>query len=1203
VYRIAQTICLCLLLSVTCSHAADIPAKAGAGQRLKTIIVDNYHPYTFLNEKGEPDGFSVEIARAVSKTMDFELEIREDKWDVAMKRLEAGSIDFLPMMANSPERHKLFDFSVPHTIAYDTIFLKKGNATLRTLKDLSGKTVIVMNKDIVHSYLLSSGLSNTMTLNLVDSLPEALQQLSAGKGDAAIMPKLVGIVTAKKLDLSNIETSPQLIDSYTRPFSFAVKNGNQELLERLNQGLNIIKSSGEYDAIYKKWFGALEASRLSLKTVIKFVSVAALILFGVIAWNIMLKRQVKLKTDHLEAEIIQRKQAEETLKESNDKFISLADNVPGFVAYVNAQTMQYEYVNDAFEKSFGIPRNKIIGSHIKELLGETNYQFALPYIDKVKSGEPASYENAFNLDLGKRWIRVNYNPVFNANGQVVSIVVLSYDITERRQAEEQLENLTQRLRLATDSAHLGVWDWNVRDNVMVWDDRMFELYGITRTTFPNNIDAWLNGLHPDDKETALAECQAALNGEQEFDTEFRVLHPDGTVKYLKANALVIRGSDGTAERMIGINFDISESKQIEDALIASEHHYRTLFDNSLVGVTIVDCDNVVIEANEAFCSLLEYGREELLGKMSIADITFPSDQDKSIEMVRKLKNNELDHYSLEKQYLSKTGKIIPALIYVRGMYKPDGTYDGCTASILDITERKHTEELLIQAKNDWESTFDAVTDMITVQDSDFNIIRANLAAKQILGLPSLAQAKCFKYYHGTEQPLADCPSCESLTTGVCCTVEMYEPHLCKHLEIRAMPRLGNDGEVVSLIHVIRDITERKTVEEEKTKLESQLLQAQKMESVGRLAGGVAHDFNNLLTVILGYSQIGLMESDPESPITAYLDQISKTADRAADLTRQLLAFARKQTIAPKVLDMNETVSGMLKMLQRLLGEDIHLAWHPAPDLWPVKLDPSQIDQLLANLCVNARDSITDIGKITIETGNNIIGKEYCDLHAGFSPGEYVRLSVSDNGCGMDKVTQVQIFEPFFTTKGLGEGTGLGLSTVYGIVKQNNGFINVYSEPGLGTTFTIYLPKYEGNIVLTRKEISSEPAMRGQETILLVEDEEVILNIAKVILTKQGYTILAASTPNEAITLAREHAGEVHLLMTDVVMPEMNGRDLANTLQSLYPQLKCLFMSGYTANVIAHHGVLDDGVFFIQKPFSLPDLAVKVREVLNSVVAG
>jgi len=292
-------------------------SKAGSEHTLKTIIVNNYHPYTFINEKGQPDGFSVEIARAVTKAMDLELLIRVDKWDQAMKELENGDIDLLPMMAASPERDKIFDFSVPHTIAYDAIFRKKGGADLRTLKDLSGKTVVVMNRDAAHSYLLSSGLSKIVNITLVDSLPEALRQLDAGKGDAAIMPKLVGIVTAKRLNLPGIETSPQIIDGYTRPFSFAVKGGNQPLLERLNQGLNIIKSSGEYDVIYKKWFGSLEDPQIDIKTAIKFGSVVALILFGFIAWNTMLSRQVKSKTRHLEIEIAEHKLAEEELQQKN----------------------------------------------------------------------------------------------------------------------------------------------------------------------------------------------------------------------------------------------------------------------------------------------------------------------------------------------------------------------------------------------------------------------------------------------------------------------------------------------------------------------------------------------------------------------------------------------------------------------------------------------------------------------------------------------------------------------------------------------------------------------------------------------------------------------------------------------------------------------------------------------------------------------
>jgi CheY-like chemotaxis protein len=372
-----------------------------------------------------------------------------------------------------------------------------------------------------------------------------------------------------------------------------------------------------------------------------------------------------------------------------------------------------------------------------------------------------------------------------------------------------------------------------------------------------------------------------------------------------------------------------------------------------------------------------------------------------------------------------------------------------------------------------------------------------------------------------------------------------------------------------------------------------------MESVGSLAGGVAHDFNNMLGVILGHASLALLKLDPSYPLHGHLEEIRKAAERSADLTQQLLTFARKQTIAPKVVDLNDAVASMLKMLKRLIGERIQLTWQPAADLWLLRLDPSQINQILTNLCVNARDSIGDIGRITIETGNSFIDGEYCANHVDVLPGEYVRLVVSDNGCGMDNETKQRIFEPFFTTKEMGKGTGLGLATVFGIVMQNNGSINVYSEPGLGTTFTIYLPRHAGNAEQVTLEGMAMTAPRGQESILLVEDEAAILDMATMILTEQGYTVLSANTPAEAIRLANEHVGEICLLITDVIMPEMNGKDLAHHLQSLHPRLKCLFMSGYTADAIAWHGVLDEGVNFIQKPFSLYDLAIKVREVLDS----
>jgi PAS domain S-box-containing protein len=407
------------------------------------------------------------------------------------------------------------------------------------------------------------------------------------------------------------------------------------------------------------------------------------------------------------------------------------------------------------------------------------------------------------------------------------------------------------------------------------------------------------------------------------------------------------------------------------------------------------------------------------------------------------------------------------------------------------------------------------------------------------------------------------------------------------------------GDFAYALHGLRTEKIHEDTERQRKSLENQLLQAQKMESVGRLAGGVAHDFNNMLSVILGYTEIALEKAKPDGIMVSDLIEIQKAANRSADITRQLLAFARQQTIAPKVLDLNETVESMLKMLRRLVGEDIDLAWMPGLGLWPVNMDPSQVGQILANLVVNARDAISGVGKVTLGTENVRLDEAYCEDRPGFVPGEYVMLAVSDDGCGMDKETQGKIFEPFFTTKGLGKGTGLGLATVYGIVKQNNGFINLYSEPGKGATFKIYFQKQVDPGVPAMDSEGAEALPGGSETVLLVEDEEAILKMGKRMLESLGYRVLDAASPLVAMEKAKQHPGDLHLLMTDVVMPEMNGRDLSNQLRKRHPGIETLFMSGYTANVIAHRGVLDAGVHFIQKPFSKRDLALKVRSVLES----
>ena len=419
-----------------------------------------------------------------------------------------------------------------------------------------------------------------------------------------------------------------------------------------------------------------------------------------------------------------------------------------------------------------------------------------------------------------------------------------------------------------------------------------------------------------------------------------------------------------------------------------------------------------------------------------------------------------------------------------------------------------------------------------------------------------------------------------------------------HGSVSFAPIRAADGTITGVMGTVQDISERIENEKAHQRVQAQLLQAQKMESVGRLAGGVAHDYNNTLGVILGYSELVLERLDPDDPNYGKLQQIIKATLSSADITRQLLAFARKQTIAPKILDLNKQVDNLLKMLRRLIGENIELEWNPQPNLGMVKMDAMQIDQILANLCVNARDAIEDTGKISIETWSVTVDEDYCRNRPEFRPGEFVCLGVSDTGSGMDKKLLESIFEPFFTTKEKGRGTGLGLSTVYGIVKQNNGFINVYSEPGKGTTFTIYLPRHSGQAY--EPERNDVAITRGKgETVLLVEDDADILGISKQMLEDLGYRVICTQNSETAIAMAQENKERLNLLITDVIMPDMNGRELSGLIKSFLPDVKVIYMSGYTADVITHQGVLDDGMHFLQKPFSMRTLAKKVRSALDS----
>jgi PAS domain S-box-containing protein len=651
-----------------------------------------------------------------------------------------------------------------------------------------------------------------------------------------------------------------------------------------------------------------------------------------------------------------------------------------------------------------------------------------------------------------------------------------------------------------------------------------------------------------------------------------------------------------------------ELKETERSLRESETKYRLIAENTADLISILDMNLRFTYISPASERLRGFTVEEAMAQ-TLDQVLTPDAMSLALSVFEKEMELEAAGTAdpermriLELEEYKKDGSIILMEVSLSFLRDRELKPVGILILSRDITQRKQAENSLRDSEERHRRIVEALSDAVLLRADD-RIIYANPAAVKLFRAAEpggLIGKRYLDLVHPDDRLL----SAERIRRN------FEENWVAPPREHRLLTLDGQEVHVEStgvpvkyrgetqVFGVFRDITARRRAEEEKAKLQEQLLQSQKMESVGRLAGGVAHDFNNMLGVIIGHAERAMEELEPDQPLQVALTEIRQAAERSAELTGRLLAFARKQTVSPRVLDMNETVAGMLTMLKRMIGEDIHLAWQPGANLWPVKIDPSQIDQILANLSVNARDAIAGVGRVTIETRN--VGVDGSDGagQRGLAPGEYVLLAVNDDGCGMDRDTQSHLFEPFFTTKSAGKGTGLGLATVYGIVKQNSGFIGIDSEPGRGTTVRIYLPRHEGKAEQAHRAGPQEPAARGRETVLLVEDEPALLELSRLMLENKGYRVLTAGLPGEAIRVAEEHSGEIHLLVTDVVMPEMNGRELAKRILSLYPNLKRLFMSGYTADVIAHHGVLDEGVSFIQKPFTGKGLTAKVREVLD-----
>ena len=766
---------------------------------------------------------------------------------------------------------------------------------------------------------------------------------------------------------------------------------------------------------------------------------------------------------------------------------------------------------------------------------------------------------------------------------------------DRMQALEQSE---ERLSLALLASKSGIWDRNIKTGEIYFDSNYFMLPGYEPNEFPHTYDEWEKRVHPADVDQAKMAIEAYLTGKSEsYSVEFRFKKKDNSWMWvLSQGKLFRRDEQGNPVRFTGMHTDISERKRSEESLLKNEDHYRSLFDNSLIGVTVTNSEFIITEANDAFCKMLEYSKDELIDKMSISDVSHQDDVDKSFEMVRKLMTHEIDHYSLEKRYLTKTGNTINALIYTRGQYNFDDEYEGTTSSILDITEYIRADKSLRISEEKYRSLFN---------NSDVAMFRSRVDGSEVLDVNQkflYAFGKTLDETIGKPSTIvwADPKDRDEMIRKLLADgrVSAYEQKLLDHQGCikNCLTSMVLDREQGILEGSILDITNLKRAEENRLILEKQMLHAQKLESLGVLAGGIAHDFNNILTAIMGNADLALTRMNPESPAIDNLHNIEQAAARAADLAKQMLAYSGKGKFVVENLDMNRLLEEMLHMLDVSISKKALLRLNLTPNLPSVEADATQIRQIVMNLVINASEAIGDkSGVIAISTGFMDCDRTYLEkvwLEENITAGVYVYLEIADTGCGMDNETQTKLFDPFFTTKFTGRG--LGMAAVLGIVKGHKGAINVYSEPNNGTTFKILLPASNRPAEIFNDD-SHKDDWKSEGKVLLVDDEETIRVMGKKMLQEFGFAAVTAKDGRAAVEIFKQSSDFVFVIL-DLTMPRMDGEQCFHELKRLKPDVKVIMCSGFSEHEVSQKFAGKGLSGFIQKPYNLSMLKEAIQKI-------
>jgi two-component system cell cycle sensor histidine kinase/response regulator CckA len=899
-------------------------------------------------------------------------------------------------------------------------------------------------------------------------------------------------------------------------------------------------------------------------------------------------------------DVTEKKRAEGLLKASEEQYRDLVEHSQDLMCTHDLQGNLLS-VNRWALKVLGYDQSFLLQKNIRNfLLPELRSEFD-GYLSTILTHREASGLMIVVTGKGERrtW---EYRSTLRTEGVAEPIVrAMAHDITERILAEKSLKESEEKFRAITHTASDAILLLDNEGRVSYWNPSAEKMFGYrSEEAMGKEIHLFLapERYHEDYKE-GWAKFKATGQGPAVGRTnDFFAVRKDGTEFPIEVSTSAIQV--GGKWCSVGIIRDITDRKRMFETLQQSEYLYRTLTESSLTGI-YMSREGHYVFANEMFYKIVGYSWEDLKS-IDPLDLIAPEERNRIAEIFRKRLSGEDVVSEYETKMIHRDGTKLD--VQVRAALIQFENKPTVLGNMIDVTKRKRAEEALKASEEKYRTLVESTSDAILMSNEEREIISVNQAFCHLFGFnKGEIEGKSTRTIHPSEESFK---SFGELAYPIVEKARSFrsEWNLLRKdgtifpVETVVSAIVSPNGSTEGVVGIIRDITERKQAEKEMVALQEQLQQSQKMEAVGRLAGGVAHDFNNLLTVLLGTSQLILLELDKDNPLRDRIEEIIRTSERAATLTRQLLAFSRRQIMEFKVLDLNAVIKNLGRMLLRIIGEDIELVTVFAEDLGKIKSDSGQIEQVMMNLAVNGKDAMPHGGKLIIETDNAELDEDFARSHAGTKAGQYVRLMVSDTGKGMPPEVREKIFEPFFTTKEKGKGTGLGLSTVYGIVRQSGGNIWVYSEPGKGATFKIYFPRVDEPLEAFKETLERVEFPRGSETILVVEDGEEVRKFVVRILKRQGYQVLEAPNGEEALVLSQHYEGPIHLVLTDVVMPGMSGRELANALLNLRPELKVIYMSGYTDNSIVHHGILEKGIHYVQKPFTIEGLARKIQEILK-----